>query len=122
MLEQATRRRTLSKDLHLLGGLCHDLQQLWRFGWNSAFDICCSLRASPGRENALTKRNLIVAAFTLTVLAVAGCGGSDGVVKPTATRSALSPMTSPPTSSPTPTIDPKAQPAIDAYLAYMTAS
>jgi hypothetical protein len=69
----------------------------------------------------LTKRHLIVAAFTLTVLAVAGCGGGDGVVKPTAT-STLSPMTSSPTSSPTPTIDPKVQPAVDAYLAYITAS
>jgi hypothetical protein len=67
------------------------------------------------------KRNLIVAAFTLTVLAVAGCGGGDGVVKLTATRSALSPMTSSPTSSPTPTIDPKAQPAVTAYINFYSA-
>jgi hypothetical protein len=69
----------------------------------------------------LTKRHLIVAAFTLTVLAVAGCGGGDGVVKPTATRSALSPMTSSPTSRPTPTIDPKAQPAVSAYMNFVAA-
>jgi hypothetical protein len=69
----------------------------------------------------LTKRNLIVAAFTLTVLAVAGCGGGNGVVKPTATRSMLSPMTSSPTSSPTPTIDPKAQPAVGAYMNFVVA-
>jgi hypothetical protein len=69
----------------------------------------------------LTKRTLIAAAFTLTVLAVAGCGAGDGAVKPAAT-STLSPMTSSPTSSQTPTVDPKAQPAVDSYLAYMTAS
>ena len=70
----------------------------------------------------MTKRNLIVAAFTLTVLAAAGCGAGDAGLKPAATRSALSPMTSSPTSSPTSTVDPKAQPAVDAYLAYISAS
>ena len=68
------------------------------------------------------KRNLIAAAFTLTVLATAACGGGDAAVKPTATKSPTTSATSSPTSSPTPTIDPKAQPAVDAYLAYMTAS
>ena len=70
----------------------------------------------------MTKRNLIAAAFTLTVLAVTGCGSGHGAaVKPAAT-STLSPMTSSPTSSPTLTVDPKAQPAVDSYLAYMNAS
>jgi hypothetical protein len=70
----------------------------------------------------VSKRNLITAAVTLTVLATAACGGGDAVVKPTAAKSTSSPMTTSPTSSPTPTIDPKAQPAVKAYLAYMTAS
>jgi hypothetical protein len=43
-------------------------------------------------------------------------------VKPTATTSPTTSATSSPTSSPTSTIDPKAQPAVDAYLAYVTAS
>jgi len=68
------------------------------------------------------KRNLIAAVFTVTVLATAACGGGEAAVKPTALRSPTTPATSSLTSSPTPTIDPKAQPAVDAYLAYMTAS
>ena len=70
----------------------------------------------------MTKRNLIAAACTLTVLAVAGCGVGDAAVKPAA-PSTLSPMTSSPspTSNQTPTIDPKAQPAVDAYLNYVIA-
>jgi len=70
----------------------------------------------------LTKRILIAAAFTLTVLATAACGGENVTVKATATTSQATPATSSPTSNPTQTIDPKAQPAVDAYLAYMTAS
>jgi hypothetical protein len=66
------------------------------------------------------RRNLIAAATAATVLATAACGGGVGAVKPSVSTSG--PMTSPPTSSPTSTIDPKAQPAVDAYLAYMTAS
>ena len=73
-------------------------------------------------DNALTKRLPIAAAFALTVLATAGCGGQDVAVRPIATLTPTTPATSSPTSSPTPTIDPKAQPAVDAYLAYVTAS
>ena len=69
----------------------------------------------------MTKRNLIAAGFTLTVLAVAGCGAGEGAVKP-ATTSTLIPMTSSLTRSPRPTIDPKAQSAVTAYLAYISAS
>ena len=68
------------------------------------------------------KRDLIAAAFTLTVMATAACGGSVVDVKPTATTATSSPMTTSPTSSPTPSIDPKAQPAVKAYLAFVTAS
>jgi hypothetical protein len=75
-----------------------------------------------GRDHALMKRNLIAAAFTLTVLATAACGGGDGAVKPTATKAPTSSsMTSSPASSPTPTIDPKAQLAVEAYLNFVTA-
>ena len=72
----------------------------------------------------LTQRRLIAvwAAITLTVLATAACGGQDGAVKPMGTASPATSATSVPTSSPTSTIDPKAQPAVDAYLAYMTAA
>jgi len=65
------------------------------------------------------KRKLIAGAITLTVLATAACGGGDVTTKATATTP---PATSSPTSSPTRTIDPKAQPAVDAYLAYIAAS
>jgi len=59
------------------------------------------------------------AAATVTVLSTTACGGGEGVLKPTASTS--SPMTSAPTSSPTPTIDPKAQPAVTAYLDFVAA-
>jgi len=59
------------------------------------------------------------AAVTVTVLSTTACGGGEGVLKPTASTS--SPMTSAPTSSPTPTIDPKAQPAVTAYLDFVAA-
>src|ERR1035437_4427614 len=111
MLEQANAQTSAFERSTSSWWPCHDLQQLWRFGWNSVADICCSLRASPGRDNALMKRNLIVAAFTLTVLAVAGCGAGDGAVKPAAT-STLTPIPPFPTSSPTPTTAPKPQPAV----------
>jgi hypothetical protein len=68
----------------------------------------------------MTKRNLIMAAFALTVLAVTGCGAGDGTVKPAGTPT-LSPITSSPTSTPTPTIDPEAQPSVTAYMNYVTA-
>jgi hypothetical protein len=58
----------------------------------------------------------------LTVLTTAACGGGNAAVNPTATKSPTTSATTPATSSPTPTIDPKAQPAVDAYLAYVTAS
>jgi hypothetical protein len=59
------------------------------------------------------------AAATVTVLSTTACGGGNGALKPTASTS--SPMTSAPTSSPTPTIDPKAQPAVTAYLNFVAA-
>jgi hypothetical protein len=65
------------------------------------------------------KRNLIAAAVLLTVLATAACEGKDVAAKATSTTS---PATSSPTTSPTPAIDPKAQPAVNAYLHYMFAS
>jgi hypothetical protein len=68
----------------------------------------------------LTKRSLIAAAFTLTVLATAGCGGQDLAVKPTATRSPTTSAASP-TSNPSPTIDPKAQRAVEAYMNFVAA-
>ena len=88
--------------------------------------LMCGLSAGLAQplegDHALTKRIPIAAVFTLTVLATAGCGGVDVAVKPTATTSPTTSATSSPTSSPTSTIDPKAQPAVDAYLAYVTAS
>jgi len=69
----------------------------------------------------LTKRHLIMAGFTVTVLATAACGGGDGALKPAAKTSPSSPMTSPPSSSQTPTIDPKAQPAVSAFLSFVAA-
>jgi hypothetical protein len=59
------------------------------------------------------------AAVTVTVLSTTACGGGNGALKPTASTS--SPMTSAPTSSPTPTIDPKAQPAVTAFLKFVAA-
>jgi hypothetical protein len=67
------------------------------------------------------KRNLIAGAITLTVLATAACGGEDVTVKATATTSPATSATSSPTSSPIRTIDPKAQPAVDAYLNFVAA-
>jgi hypothetical protein len=76
-----------------------------------------------GWDHMLMRRTLIATAFTFLVLATAACGGADGAVKPTVTKAPTgSSMTSSPTSSPASPIDPKAQPAVDAYLAYMTAS
>jgi hypothetical protein len=69
----------------------------------------------------LTKRILIAVAFTLTVLATAACGGEGVTVKATATTSQATPATSSPTSNPTLTIDPKARPAVDAYLNFVAA-
>jgi len=70
----------------------------------------------------LTKRNLVAAVITLTVLATAACGGGDVAVKPAATTSPATSATSSAPSSPTPTINPKAQPAVGAYLAYIAAT
>jgi hypothetical protein len=67
------------------------------------------------------KRNLIATAITLTVLATAACGGEDVTVKATATTSPATSATSSPTSRATLTIDPKAQPAVDAYLKFVAA-
>jgi len=68
------------------------------------------------------KRNLIAAAFTVAILATAACGGGDAAVRPTALRSPTTSATSSLTSSPTTRIDPEAQPAVDAYLAFVAAS
>jgi hypothetical protein len=102
--------------------ICTEMSQN-RAHYGNRCEVC-----SPGMLNrwrgdqVLTKRSLIASAFTLTVLATAGCGGVNVVAKPTATSSPTTSAPSSPSSSPTPTIDPKAQPAVDAYLAYMTAS
>lgn len=69
----------------------------------------------------MTKRHLIMAGFTVTVLATAACGGGDGALKPAAKTSPSSPMSSPPSSGQTPTIDPKAQPAVSAFLSFVAA-
>jgi hypothetical protein len=68
------------------------------------------------------KRNLIVAGFTVSVLATAACGAGNGSVKPAVTKApASTSMTTSPTSSQTPTIDPKAQLAVNAYINFVTA-
>jgi len=68
------------------------------------------------------KRNLIMAGFTASVLATAACGAGNGSLKPALTKApASTSTTSSRTSSPTPTIDPKAQPAVNAYMNYVTA-
>ena len=121
MLEQATRRRVFITNHHSFQNFVTICRISGVLGTRSAAGTWGSLRASPGREDALTKRNLIVSAFTLTVLAVAGCGAGGSSVKPTASGSALTPTTSSPTSSQTPTIDPKAQPAVTAYLNFFSA-
>lgn len=70
----------------------------------------------------MTKRILIAAAFALTGLATAACGGGDGAAKPTVTKAPTgSSMTSSPTSSPASSIDPKAKPAVDAYMNFVAA-
>jgi hypothetical protein len=67
------------------------------------------------------KRNLIVAGFTVSVLATAACGAGGVVVKSASKAPTSTSMTSAPTSSQTLTIDPKAQPAVNAYMNYVTA-
>jgi hypothetical protein len=80
------------------------------------------MRASPGgRKIALMKRNLIVAGFTVSVLATAACGAGDVAVKSASKAPTSTSMTSSPTSSQIPTIDPKAQPAVNAYINFVTA-
>jgi hypothetical protein len=74
-----------------------------------------------GGVHALMKRNLIAAAIMSTVLATAACGGADVAVKSPATKSPATSVTSSSTSSLTPTLDPKAQPAVDAYLHFVAA-
>jgi hypothetical protein len=69
----------------------------------------------------LIKRNLIVAGFTVSVLATAACGAGGVVVKSASKAPTSTSMTSSPTSSQTPTIDPKARPAVNAYMNYVTA-
>jgi len=65
---------------------------------------------------------VIAAAFTLTGLATTACGGGDGAVMPTVTKASTgSPVTSSATSSPASAIDPKAKPAVDAYLNFVAA-
>jgi hypothetical protein len=68
------------------------------------------------------KRSLIMAGFTASVLATAACGAGDGSLKPAVTKAPTSTaMTSSPTSSQTPTIDPKARPAVTAYMNFVAA-
>jgi hypothetical protein len=67
------------------------------------------------------KRNLIVAGFTVSILATAACGARDVAVKSASKAPTSTSMTSSPTSSQTLTIDPKAQPAVTAYMNYVTA-
>jgi hypothetical protein len=104
--------------------LCLDLSQMWRFSPESVRNPWYSMRASAleGGETALIKRNLIMAGFTASVLATAACGAGNGSVKPAVTKApASTSTTSSPTSSQPPTIDPKAQPAVTAYMNYVTA-
>lgn len=75
-----------------------------------------------GGDHTLMKRNLVAVAVVAAVSATGACGGADVVVKPTASKPPATSVTSSPTSSPTPTIDPAALPAVNAYLAYMTAA
>jgi hypothetical protein len=67
------------------------------------------------------KRSLIVAGFTASVLATAACGAGGVVVKSASTAPTSTSMTSSPTSSQTPTIDPKARPAVTAYMNFVAA-
>jgi hypothetical protein len=68
------------------------------------------------------KRNLIVAGFTVSILATAACGAGNGSVKPAVTKAPVSsPVTTAPASSPASTIDPKAQPAVNAYMNFVAA-
>jgi hypothetical protein len=69
----------------------------------------------------LKKRNLIAAAFTVMVLATAACSGGGVAVKRAVTTLTSSPTTASPTSTHTPTIDPKAQPAVNAYMNFVAA-
>jgi hypothetical protein len=83
---------------------------------------CLAGHATPVEgDQALTKRKPIAAAFMFTVLATTACGGQDVAVKPAATTSQTTPATSSPASRLTPTIDPKAQPAVAAYLNFVAA-
>jgi len=66
------------------------------------------------------KRNLIAVALTLAVSATAACGGDEAAV-PTATKSPTAAASTSPTGSQTPTIDPKAQPAVEAYMNFVAA-
>ena len=72
----------------------------------------------------MIKRSLIMAGFTVSVLATAACGAGNGSVKPAITKAPASTSTSTtssPTSSQTLTIDPKAQPAVNAYMNFVAA-
>src|SRR5680860_640864 len=44
-----------------------------------------------GGDHVLTRRNLVAAAITLTVLATAACAGGDAAVQPTGARAGLRP-------------------------------
>lgn len=72
-----------------------------------------------GWDHMLMRRTLIAMAFTFGVFATASCGGA---VKPTATKAPTGDlMTSSATSSPASTIDPKARPAVTAFLNFVVA-
>src|ERR1019366_3449121 len=117
------RHRALWR-VSILLTLWADLSQMWRFSPESVRNPWYSMRASaPGRgETALMKRSLIVAGVTVSVLATAACGAGDGSVKPAVTKAPTSTSTTSwPTSSQTPTIDPKARPAVTAYMNFVAA-
>ena len=65
------------------------------------------------------KRNLIVAGLAVTTLATAACGGGSAPVKSLVSVSTAT--TSSAMSAPKATIDPKAQPAVTAFLNFVAA-
>ena len=106
-----------------LGSTTFALSQRIGSGAESPSDVRHAPRGTSnhGGDHALMKQNLIAAALAAAVLATTACGGGD-VAKPTASKSPATAATTSAPSSQTPTIDPTAQPAVNAYLAYMTAS
>jgi hypothetical protein len=73
------------------------------------------------RSLMLMKRSLIVAGVAVSILATAACGAGEVAVKSASKAPTSTSMTSSPTSNPKSTIDPKALPAVNAYMNYVTA-